>query len=91
MSQNRSLSLLSKEEIPMQTSDCPELNHTHCSHENEQTTAKKVLVDRYERCSFCSTKLLFTHELNLSILQVVENSRCPGCGVTMQPRRFTLH
>lgn len=55
--------------------------------QQKQTTAVKKL----EQCPFCDSKLLFTHDLNLSYLQVVETSRCPGCGVTMRPKTFTLH
>lgn len=53
--------------------------------------SEEAIIAKYERCSFCNSKLLFTHDLNLSYLQVIENSRCPGCGVTMRPRKFTLH
>lgn len=52
---------------------------------------KAVMLQKYERCNYCHTKLLFTHDLNLSYLEVVECSRCPGCGVSMAPRKFTLH
>ncbi|MBY0370824.1 hypothetical protein K2X33_09075 [bacterium] len=44
----------------------------------------------FERCVYCNTKLLFTHDLNLSYLEVIESCRCPGCGVTKAPQRFTL-
>lgn len=47
-------------------------------------------LNQFERCSYCNTKLLFTHDLNLSYFEVVENCRCPGCGVTKSPQRFTL-
>lgn len=58
--------------------------------ENEPEAIKCVLLDKYERCSFCNSKLVFSHDLNISFLQVIETSRCPGCGVTMNPKRFTL-
>ena len=31
-----------------------------------------------------------THDLNISYLQVIETSRCPGCGVAPHPKKFTL-
>lgn len=46
--------------------------------------------EQFERCAYCNTKLLFTHDLNLSYFEVIENCRCPGCGVTKSPQRFTL-
>ncbi len=49
-----------------------------------------MTVEQFDRCVYCNTKLLFTHDLNLSYLEVVENCRCPGCGVTKSPQRFTL-
>jgi len=49
-----------------------------------------LMLEKYERCNYCNTKLLFTHDLNLSYLEVIECSRCPGCGVSMAPRKFTL-
>lgn len=52
---------------------------------------KTIMLEKYERCNYCNTKLLFTHDLNLNYLEVVECSRCPGCGVSMQPRKHTLH
>lgn len=59
--------------------------------ENDIEQVKMLLREHYERCSFCSTKLIFSHDLNLSYFQVVESSRCPGCGVTMRSQKFTLH
>lgn len=59
-------------------------------HEGEPDHLKCVSVEKYERCSFCNSKLIFTHDLNISYLQVIETSRCPGCGVSMNPKKFTL-
>lgn len=59
--------------------------------DEEQTGAKAYLMEKLERCSFCNSRLIFNHDLNLSVLQVVETSRCSGCGVTMLPKKFTLH
>jgi hypothetical protein len=60
------------------------------SHEREPENVRTILKERYERCAFCNSKLMFSHDLNLSFLQVVETSRCAGCGVTMNPKKFTL-
>ncbi len=60
-------------------------------HDNDLEQVKQILRASYECCAFCNTKLVFTHDLNLSYFQVLETSRCPGCGVTMRPRKFTLH
>jgi len=49
-----------------------------------------MAAEQFERCHYCNTKLLFTHDLNLSYFEIVENCRCPGCGVTKTPQRFTL-
>jgi uncharacterized protein with PIN domain len=57
---------------------------------NEADAAKCMSVEHYERCSFCNSKLIFTHDLNISYMQVVETSRCPGCGVAPHPKKFTL-
>ena len=59
--------------------------------EEQPERIKAVQMEKYERCSFCHSKLVFTHDLNISFFQVIETSRCPGCGVTMHPKRFTLH
>ncbi len=48
-------------------------------------------AENYGRCSFCNSKLIFTHDLNLGYLEVVETGKCPGCGVAMNPKKFTLH
>ena len=58
--------------------------------ENEPETVKSIILESYERCNFCSSKLVFNHDLNLSYLQVIETSQCPGCGVSMNPKKFTL-
>ena len=52
---------------------------------------EEAKIEKFERCSFCNSKLLFTHELNLSYFQVIEAARCPGCGVTPKSKIFTLH
>ena len=59
--------------------------------ENEPESVKSVLIEHYERCGYCSSKLVFNHDLNLNYLQVIETGQCPGCGVTMHPKKFTLH
>ncbi len=59
--------------------------------ENEPESVKSVLQDSYGRCNFCNSKLVFSHDLNLSFLEVIETSQCPGCGVSMNPKKFTLH
>jgi hypothetical protein len=58
--------------------------------EREFDTTFSVEVEKYERCQFCSTKLIFNHDLNLSHFQVIETGRCPGCGVTLNPKKYTL-
>lgn len=58
--------------------------------ETEPETVKCVMLEHYDRCHFCGSKLVFNHDLNLSILQVIETSQCPGCGVSMNPKKFTL-
>lgn len=59
--------------------------------ENEPESVKSIMLETYERCTFCSSKLVFNHDLNLSYLEVIETSQCPGCGVAMNPKKFTLH
>lgn len=58
--------------------------------ENEPESPKAIMLESYERCTFCHSKLVFSHDLNISFLQVIETSRCPGCGVSMNPKKFTL-
>lgn len=48
------------------------------------------LIARFEKCPYCRSKLLFTHDLNLEHLEVVENSRCSGCGMHTNPKKHTL-
>ena len=63
----------------------------HLSHdESEPEVIRSVMLEKYERCTFCASKLIFSHDLNISTLQVIETSRCPGCGVSTQPKKFTL-
>lgn len=58
--------------------------------ENEPDTIRCIMMEKYERCSFCNSRLVFSHDLNIQYLHVIETSRCPGCGVTTNPKRFTL-
>ena len=60
------------------------------ANEQEPDYLHAVNVEKYERCTFCNSKLVFSHDLNISYLQVIETSRCPGCGVTAHPKKFTL-
>lgn len=59
-------------------------------YERENDGAKVLVMEKFERCAFCNSKLIFSHDLNLSYLQVVETGRCPGCGVSMLPKKYTL-
>lgn len=59
--------------------------------ETEPEVVKCVTPEKYERCTFCNTRLIFSHDLNLSYFEVIETSQCPGCGVATHPRKFTLH
>lgn len=58
--------------------------------DSENDTLRATTIERYERCSFCKSKLVFTHDLNLGYLEVIETGRCPGCGVAMNPQKYTL-
>jgi hypothetical protein len=58
--------------------------------EVEPESLRAVFIESYEKCAFCGSKLVFSHDLNIGFLQVVEVARCPGCGVTMNPKKFTL-
>ncbi len=58
--------------------------------ETEIETVKSILLEKYERCVYCGSKLLFSHDLNLGLLEIVESSRCTGCGVSHHPKKFTL-
>jgi len=71
------------------------MNNTHLIDEvdhpeREPESLRAVIMESYEKCSFCGSKLVFSHDLNIGFLQVVEVARCPGCGVTMNPKKFTL-
>lgn len=59
-------------------------------YESHGENPRSAVVEKYERCSFCNSKLIFSHDLNLSYLQVIETGRCPGCGVTIVPKKYTL-
>ena len=59
-------------------------------YDKECESQKAILMEKYERCVFCNSKLIFTHDLNLNFLQVIEVGRCPGCGVTLNPKKYTL-
>ncbi len=58
---------------------------TH-SHENGEA----VTQEAYEHCHFCHSRIVFSHDLNLPYLEVVESARCAGCGVTRNPKRYRL-
>lgn len=58
--------------------------------EGEIEPVKSIVVEQYERCHFCNSKIVFSHDLNLTYLEVIETGRCPGCGVAMNPKKFTL-
>jgi len=58
--------------------------------EREPESLQAIFIETYEKCAFCGSKLIFSHDMNLSFLQVIEVARCPGCGVTMNPKKFTL-
>lgn len=60
------------------------------TNEREPESLKVVCMESYENCTFCGSRLVFTHDLNLGLLQVIEVARCPGCGVKMNPKKFTL-
>jgi len=47
-------------------------------------------VDGYGRCGYCGSKLVYSHDLDLSHLEVIETGRCLGCGVAAHPERHTL-
>lgn len=67
------------------------VRHLDQSTDEEGLANKAHVVEKHERCTFCNSRLVFSHDLNLSFLQVIETSRCSGCGVTMLPKKFTLH
>lgn len=48
------------------------------------------IVAKFERCPYCNTKLLFTHDLSLAQLEVTENARCPGCGMHTTPQKHSI-
>lgn len=49
-----------------------------------------VTREAYEHCHFCHSRIVFSHDLNLPYLEVVESARCAGCGVTRNPKRYRL-
>jgi len=57
----------------------------------EQDTHHTLTRTKQDKCSFCETNLITTHTVHLKAKKVVENSSCPGCGVTFRPKYFTLH
>lgn len=59
-------------------------------YEKAADSHRTPLLEKYDRCSFCNSKLIYTHDLNLVHLQVVETGRCPGCGVSLIPKKYTL-
>lgn len=58
--------------------------------EDDPEILNHVILERYERCSFCNSKLVFSHDLNVNFLEVIETGQCPGCGVTKNPKKFSL-
>lgn len=57
----------------------------------EPETLATISVEKYERCSFCNSRLVFSHDFQTAYFQVIEVGQCPGCGVARHPKRFTLH
>lgn len=58
--------------------------------DNEPEKVTAVMKERYEKCSFCNTRLLYNHDLNIQTFEVIETSHCPGCGVSMAPKKHSL-
>ncbi len=61
------------------------------THEDETNLLSLMTIDQYQRCHYCHTELILDHELNLTLFQVIENSHCPGCGVHLKPRSYSLN
>lgn len=59
-------------------------------YERDSDPAKLIVMEKFDRCAFCNSRLIFSHDLNISYLQVIETSRCSGCGVSMTPQKHTL-
>ncbi len=58
---------------------------------NEEKNLTFLMLERYERCPFCNSRLIFSHEIDLVFFEVVESSRCTGCGVTLTPKKYKIH
>ncbi len=58
--------------------------------ENSSGDFENFKAESRDQCGYCNSRLLYTHELNLSLFEVVESCRCSGCGVTKTPQRFSL-
>lgn len=59
---------------------------------NQDSTqdAIALMMARLEKCSFCNSKLLFSHNLDLEHFEVIESARCSGCGTHTTPKKHSL-
>jgi hypothetical protein len=58
--------------------------------ERKQEDLRLGVIERFEKCPYCHSKLIFTHDLNLQSFEVTENGRCSGCGMHTNPRKHSL-
>lgn len=62
----------------------------NAAHAQEVQEHIRALIAKFESCPYCHSRMLFTHELNLEHLEVIENGRCSGCGMHTNPRKHSL-
>lgn len=66
-------------------------NRVEVTGHEEPEIVLSISLEKYDRCNYCNSKLVYNHDLNISFLQVIETGKCPGCGVSHHPKKFTLH
>jgi|GEM_PF-1199328 len=68
----------------------PFLQVSEPGRENDFESVRCIDINTYDRCAFCHSKLVFSHDLNMTHAAVIETSNCPSCGASMNPKKFTL-
>ncbi len=51
---------------------------------------QEELVEILNQCMLCGHQLSFVHVTDFQKLEVVEEARCPACGIKNRPTQFIL-
>lgn len=52
--------------------------------------SKKDVIDKIETCYLCGGKLQYRHQTDFYNFSVIEECKCPQCGIANNPVKYTL-